>query len=161
MRTKLTVLSQAVALLFLAPGAINYAQAQTVVSATTANQATVTVLREGTPKTTTSTNSNTVTLKLADGSVVKQTTPVVYIITSTPQDIRTDTYQVTTTKLSNGTTQVTKKLISSVTGSRISTSQKGQTGTPIVVVVSGPTKATTPTTTVASIAVTGSNFSAA
>ena len=161
MRTKLTVLSQAVALLFLAPGVVNYAQAQTMVSATTAKQATVTVLSQGTPVITTSTNSNTVKRTLTDGSVVQETTPVVYTITSTPQVIRTDTYQVTTTKLSNGATQVTKTLLSSVTSSRTATSQKGQTGTPIVVVVSGPTKATVPTKTVASIAVTGSNFSAA
>lgn len=160
MKTKLTAMSQAVALVFLAPGIVNYAQAQTVVSATTANQISVTVLSQGTPVITTSTNSNTVTRTLPDGSVIKETTPVVYTITSTPQVIQTDTYQVTTTKLSNGTTQVTKKLISSVTSSRISTSQKGQNGTPIVVVVSGPAKVTTSIVTVAPTSIANNNFSA-
>jgi subtilisin family serine protease len=157
MRTKLNVISQAVALLCLASGSINYAQAQcpTPIFDDTPAKVTVAVIKSYPPTIKYVTNSNTVTHR--DGSVV--TTPVVYTITSTPQDICTYTYEVIPSTKLNGTTKADKKLIKSEFSKRIHPTQTGKTGTPIT--VSGPTKATTSVAAVAPVAFTGGNFSAA
>jgi subtilisin family serine protease len=114
------------------------AQAQTVVSTKVTTAAEVTVLSSGTPKVTVSTNSNTVTKTLPDGSVVSERTPLTATVTATPQTIRTDRYTITTTKLSNGATKVDKKLVSSVVSNRTATSQTVAKGTIVVTVISGP-----------------------
>jgi subtilisin family serine protease len=125
------------------------AQAQTVVSTKVTTTAEVTVLSSGTPKVTVSTNSNTVTKTLADGSVVSERTPLTATVTATPQTIRTDRYTITTTKLSNGATKVDKKLVSSVVSTRTATSQSVAKGAVLVTVISGPkiVVATTPVVT--------------
>jgi subtilisin family serine protease len=121
------------------------AQAQTVVSTKVTITAEVTVLSSGTPVVTVSTNSNTVTKTLADGSVVSERTPLTATVTATPQTIRTDLYTITTTKLSNGATKVDKKLVSSVVGTRTATSQSVAKGTVLVTVISGPKVVVAPT----------------
>ena len=121
------------------------AQAQTVVSTKVTTTAEVTVLSSGTPKVTVSTNSNTVTKTLADGSVVSERTPLTATVTATPQTIRTDRYTITTTKLSNGATKVDKKLVSSVVSTRTATSQTVAKGAVLVTVISGPKVVVAPT----------------
>ena len=121
------------------------AQAQTVVSTKVTTTAEVTVLSSGTPVVTVSTNSNTVTKTLADGSVVSERTPLIATVTATPQTIRTDRYTITTTKLSNGATKVDKKLVSSVVSTRTATSQSVAKGAVLVTVISGPKVVVAPT----------------
>ena len=121
------------------------AQAQTVVSTKVTTTAEVTVLSSGTPVVTVSTNSNTVTKTLADGSVVSERTPLTATVTATPQTIRTDRYTITTTKLSNGATKVDKKLVSSVVSTRTATSQSVAKGAVLVTVISGPKVVVAPT----------------
>lgn len=114
------------------------AQAQTVVSTKVTTTVEVTVLSTGAPVVTVSTNSNTVTKTLADGSVVSERTPTTTTVTSTPQTIRSDTYATTTTTLSNGAVKVEKKLVSSVTSTRTTTSQSVVKGAVVATVISGP-----------------------
>lgn len=149
---KHTQLALAVGLAVAVPAVVYtspvYAQAaKTVVSSTVRTQTAVTVLSSGTPTITTSIQYNTVTRTLADGSVIKETTPITYTITRTPQTIRTDTIQVTTTIYSDKTTGISRQTLSSVIGTRVNQTQSGVRGAVQTVVVSGPTRSTTTSTT--------------
>jgi len=128
------------------PGQDTQAQvAKAVASTTVRNQTTVTVLSNGPATVRTTVQNNTVSRTLADGSQVRETTPTTYTITTTPQTIRTDVHQITTTVFADRTSSVSQRLISSVTSQRSVTSQTGVRGAPVTQVVKEATVATAPT----------------
>jgi len=144
-----TTLALAIGLSMVAPTSMivqpAYAQAtKAVASVTVRNQTTVTVLSSSSPTVRTMVQNNTVTKTLADGSVVRETTPITYTITTTPQTIRTDVYQITTTVFTDRTRSESQRLVASQTSQRLLQSQAGVKGLPVTQVVKAPISTTAP-----------------
>jgi subtilisin family serine protease len=87
------------------------ATAQTVVSTKITYRTDSTVISTGTPTVVKTTNTDTQTVKQADGSVVKNVYNLVQTQTTTPTTSQDKRYQITTVTLSNGARQVTETLL--------------------------------------------------
>ena len=132
------------------------ATAQTVVSKKITYRTESTVISAGTPIVVKTTNTDTQTVKQADGSVVKNVYNLVQTRTTTPITAQDKRYQITTVTLSNGTKQVTETLLTTtintrntVTPSTVKTLASSTiiTPSPTAVVVAPPTITIVPTNT--------------
>ena len=132
------------------------ATAQTVVSKKITYRTESTVISAGTPIVVKTTNTDTQTVKQADGSVVKNVYNLVQTQTTTPITAQDKRYQITTVTLSNGTKQVTETLLTTtintrntVTPSTVKTLASSTiiTPSPTAVVVASPAITIVPTNT--------------
>lgn len=132
------------------------ATAQTVVSKKITYRTESTVISAGTPIVVKTTNTDTQTVKQADGSVVKNVYNLVQTQTTTPITAQDKRYQITTVTLSNGTKQVTETLLTTtintrntVTPSTVKTLASSTiiTPSPTAVVVAPPAITIVPTNT--------------
>lgn len=141
MNFKQTVLATSVAI--AVSGTVLPVLAQSIVSTVYSQTRSEQIVSSGTPKVTVSENSDTVTKKMPDGSSVVEKYRLVYTITTTPVVKKVTTYQVATSRLSNGKTQITQTPIKTETVSLNDTKQSVQRILLSSTVAGGPAKTIT------------------